>query len=107
MKCCMLELRHHLIKVATTTLGLDVQVTDTDASEGASDTFQLSDASDYWEVGSPSADLLPTACCVTHMGAPPAALLAAVHSPLLGAAQQCVMDLVADSNAACLVAGAH
>jgi hypothetical protein len=26
------------------------QVTDTDASEGATDTFQLSDASDYWEV---------------------------------------------------------
>lgn len=84
-----------------------MQVTDTDASEGASDTFQLSDASDYWEVGSPSADLLPTACCVTHIGAPPAALLAAVHSPLFGAAQQYVMDLAADSTVAYSVAGAH
>jgi hypothetical protein len=43
-----------------------VQVTDTDASEGATDTFQLSDASDYWEVGSASMlDVLQwgTLCC--------------------------------------------
>ena len=88
-------------------MGLGVQVTDTDASEGAADTFQLSDASDYWEVGSPSADLLPTACCVTHNGAPPPDLLAAVHSPLLGAAHQCVMDLALTASLHTYVAGAH
>jgi hypothetical protein len=42
-----------------------VQVTDTDASEGATDTFQLSDASDYWEVGSTMLHVLQwgTHCC--------------------------------------------
>jgi hypothetical protein len=35
---------------AFTTVGVRVQVTDTDALEGAPATFQLLDASDYWEV---------------------------------------------------------
>ena len=38
------------------TVGVGVQVTDTDALEGAPDTFQLLDASDYWEVCSCSAE---------------------------------------------------